>query len=122
MIPTWPVSLPQEPLIAGFTEEKKSLITSVTTGNRSMIVRKVASRTQNKITVSFNFSDEEMDTFENFFNNVLDGGANVFTFEHPRTHVVYNMSFDPSQSVAYKVEPNGSMRFFKVSTSFIVWG
>lgn len=120
-LPSWPVSLPIAPLLAAYLENHPSLSTSVTTGNKSKLIRKTSSRTQIPIVVEFNFSEAQMNVFETFFYNTLEGGAIRFTFVHPRTKQLVEVSFDPSQQNVFTISPNGSMRYFKVTTQFLVW-
>lgn len=120
-LPVWPSALPRQPLLDALEESFPSLISNVTTGNKSMIVRKMASRSQTKLSVSFNFTKEQMQTFEDFFNQTLDGGSVRFTFKHPRKKQNVTVSFSPTQNVAFTSVPNGSMNYFKVQAEFIIW-
>ena len=115
------MSLPVAPLIAAYQEEAKTLAKSITSGNKSLIVRKLATRTQRPISVAFNLSAEQVETFELFFNNTLDGGVGRFSFTHPRTGEEIEVSFDPTQSTAFTISPQSSMRYFKLTAKFIVW-
>lgn len=119
--PVWPPSLPVQPLIDAYNETVPILTSNVTTGNKSIIVRKNSSRIQTFMSVSFNFNKEQMDLFEEFYSQTLSGGANIFTFTHPRKKVTLEVSFSPRQETAYTVAPNGSMEFFKVSAEFMIW-
>ena len=120
-LPSWPSSLPLQPLLDAYNESFPSLISNVTTGNKSIIIRKMASRSQTSLSVSFNLTKEEADIFENFFNSTLDGGALRFTFTHPRKKEQIEVSFSPSQQVAFTLTPNGSMNYFKIDFNLLVW-
>ncbi len=120
-LPEWPMSLPIAPLLASYRETHKSLTSSITTGNKSVIMRKVTTRVQKPMPVVFNFSKEEMTIFENFVYDTLEGGAVRFTFQHPRLKTIIEVTFDPSQENVFTIEPQDSMDFFKVSTQFLVW-
>lgn len=117
----WPSLLPAAPLLAALQEEGKSLAKVVTTGNKSMLVRKLASRTQRRFSAAFNMTAAQVEAFETFFHDTLDGGVARFNFTHPRTGEAIEVSFDPSQSTAYTLTPQGSMEYFKVSAKFIIW-
>lgn len=120
-LPTWPSSLPVAPLIAAYSEQHPSLTTSVTSGNKSKLIRKTSTRTQVPIVVNFNLTKEQLTTFESFVYDVLEGGAVRFTFEHPRKEENVEVSFDATQQNVFTIEPNGSMSYFKVATQFLVW-
>ena len=121
VLPAWPGSLPLTPLLDAYSESFPSLISNVTTGNKSMIVRKMATRSQTMLSVSFNLTKDQAENFIGFFNDTLDGGAGRFTFTHPRKKEVIEVSFSPTQQEAFTLEPNGSMNYFKISTQLIVW-
>lgn len=120
-LPAWPGALPLTPLLDAYSESFPSLISNVTTGNKSMIVRKTATRSQTMLSVSFNLTKEQAETFIGFFEDTLDGGAGRFTFTHPRTKEAIEVSFSPTQQEAFTLEPNGSMNYFKISMQLIVW-
>lgn len=120
-IPSWPVTLPTAPLFAAYSEQHPSLAAVVTSGNKSKLIRKTSTRAQVPISVEFNFSKDQMTLFENFVYTTLEGGAIRFTFKHPRTEQVVDVSFDASQQNLFTIVPNGSMEYFKVSTQFLIW-
>lgn len=120
-IPTWPAGIPIAPLVAAYSETHPSLSTSVTSGNKSKIIRKTSTRTQIPINVAFNFTKDELTLFETFVYSTLEGGVIRFSFAHPRTGTSIETSFDASQQNLFTIEPNGSMNYFKVSTQFLVW-
>lgn len=120
-IPSWPTTLPVSPLLSSYDEEVKSLTSAVTTGNKSILIRRMSTRTQTPISVAFNFTKNQVAIFETFFYNTLGGGALRFSFTHPRTKEEIEVSFDPSSEVAFKISPQDSMSYFKVSAKFLIW-
>lgn len=120
-LPSWPVTLPIAPLLAAYSEQHPNLATSVTAGNKTKLIRRASTRTQIPISVDFNFSKEQMTLFETFVYTTLEGGSIRFTFVHPRTEQAIEVSFDASQQNLFTITPNGSMRYFKVATQFLVW-
>ena len=120
-LPTWPVTLPIAPLLSALSEQYPNLTTSVTSGNKSKLIRKVSTRAQVTLVVNFNFTEEEVGYFTTFVDDTLEGGAMRFTFTHPRTGASIETSFDPTQTNRFTIEPNGSMSYFKVTTQFLIW-
>ena len=120
-LPTWPLELPIAPLISAYQEQYPSLISSVTSGNKSKLIRKTSTRSQISIIVHFNLTKDQVDSFVSFIDDVLEGGAVRFTFRHPRTYEQIEVSLDPTQTNRFTIDPNGSMDYFKVTTQFIVW-
>lgn len=121
VLPAWPGTLPLTPLLDAYNEAYPTLIANVTTGNKSMIVRKMATRSQTILSTSFNLTKAQAEIFEDFFYITLDGGAGRFTFTHPRKKEAIEVSFSPTQNEAFTLTPNGSMDFYKVSMKLIVW-
>lgn len=120
-LPAWPSSLPLAPLIDAYNEAFPSLMANVTTGNKSLLLRKMASRSQITLDISFNLTEEQATIFEEFFYLTLDGGSLRFTFTHPRKKTEIEVSFSPTQQTAFTLKPNGSMEFFEVSFQLLVW-
>lgn len=120
-LPSWPEALPLAPLLDAYDEAHPSLISNVTTGNKSMIVRKMATRSQVVLSTSFNLTRDQASIFEDFFYITLDGGASRFTFTHPRKKEEIEVSFSPTQNEAFTLSPNGSMDFYELAMQLIVW-
>lgn len=119
--PIWPSSLPQAPLLDSYSEKYTTLAQAVTTGNKSILVRRNSTRAQDKISVSFNLTKEQVGYFERFYYNTLAGGTLRFSFIHPRTKSVIDVSFDPTSDNSFSIEPNGSMRNFVLTLQLIIW-
>ena len=120
-LPEWPSTLPVAPLISAYAETHKTLVTAVTTSNKSVLIRKNATRAQPTFTVDFNLTAAQTAFFETFFYDTLEGGAIRFTFKHPRLGTNIEVSFDPTQDSAFTIDPQGGMENFKITTKFLVW-
>lgn len=118
---TWPILLPQAPLLADFQEISTSTTSSVTTGNKSILVRRNTTRSQDRLKVSFHFTREQVDIFNEFYYDVLGGGAKIFYFKHPRTLKIIMVSFDPTSEQGFQLTPLGSMNHYKVDATFLIW-
>lgn len=120
-IPTWPDSLPIAPLLADYSETKSSLAQAVTTGNKSILLRRNSTRAQDKLNVSFALNRQQTKYFEQFFYDTLAGGTLRFTFRHPRTLETIEASFDPTSEQALTITPQESMEIYKVTFTLIIW-
>lgn len=120
-IPMWPDGLPIAPLLADYNETKSSLAQSVTTGNKSILLRRNSTRAQDKLNVSFALNREQTAAFEQFFYDTLAGGTLRFSFRHPRTLKTIEASFDPTSDQAITIAPMESMKVYKVSFTLIIW-
>lgn len=120
-IPTWPVTLPERPEQPDYQESYTSLAQSVTTGNKSLLVRRNSTRAQDKLTVSFILDAEQVGYFTTFYYDTLAGGVLRFTFRHPRTEETIEVSFDPTANEAFTITPYNESTFYKLSASLIIW-
>lgn len=119
----WPASLPIAPLLATYNERYASTVTAVTTGNKSLLVRKNSSRAQNRLDVAFMLNKKQVEYFKTFYNDILDGGSTRFYFQHPRTLEDIECSFDPTTDQPFTITPadNLTMKYYKLVATFIIW-
>lgn len=120
-IPIWPTTLPQAPLIENLSERYTTLAQSVTSGNKSILVRRNSTRAQDRLAVSFNLTRAQVGYFEKFYYDTLAGGTLRFSFTHPRTKNTIEVSIDPTSDSSFTIEPNGSMNFFLLTLQLIIW-
>lgn len=120
-IPIWPFTLPLSPLLDSYEETHSSLAQAVTSGNKSILLRRNATRAQDKLDVAFMLNRQQVGYFTTFFYDTLAGGSLRFHFEHPRTLEQIEVSFDPTAEKAFNVTPQQSMDIYKVSFTLIVW-
>lgn len=120
-IPTWPDTLPPAPQLDGYNETHSSLTTSVTTGNKSLLIRRNSTRAQDRLNLTFMMNRKQVSYFEQFFYNTLAGGSLRFNFTHPRTLETIECSFDPTNDDSITITAQESMNLFKVEVVFIVW-
>lgn len=86
-MPTWPVTLPQYVLEAGYQEqmEDQTIESQVDAGPAKVRRRFTASVRRFQVVVQM--TPAEADIFEDFFLNTLQGGSLSFDWVHPRTRV-----------------------------------
>lgn len=120
-IPIWPDSLPLSPLLDAYEETHSSLAQSVTSGNKSILLRRNSTRAQSKLSVAFALRRKEVEYFTAFFYDTLAGGTLRFTFEHPRTRKQIEVSFDPTSDQAFTIQPQQTMELYKIAFTLIVW-
>lgn len=87
-MPTWPVSLPIQPLVEGYDE------TLPYDGDRSSIDGLPIVQVQRSkaavrpMTVNMDLTSAQVDTFQTFYRTTLGFGALAFDFTFPRTGVI----------------------------------
>ncbi len=120
-LPTWPTTLPQVPQKTSYQEVYTSLATSVVTGNKTKLIRRQATRAQDKISAIYVLSAAQVTDFESFYYNTLAGGTLRFTFPHPRTYVMTEVSLDPTSEQGFTLTPYESTLYFQLAITFLVW-
>lgn len=88
-MPTWPATVPQKPQKQGYGEglEDPGRIRSQMDVATKM--RRRASAGVSTMNCVFDCTDAQADTIEDFYVNGTSHGTLAFTWEHPRTGVLY---------------------------------
>lgn len=109
-MPTWPLTLPQAPLVDGLRETAAdtTLRTAMDAGPAKLRSRTTAGVA--KLSLSYIMSREEVGTLQEFFDDDLVSGALKFSFPHPRVDATVECRF--RQPPAY-APINGD--FFRVA-------
>lgn len=82
---TWPLTLPQSPLISGFELIKRpNTIRSDVDVGRAKVRRRYTKKMED-MQCSFLMTQEQWNIFDAFFETTLNGGVNTFNFTHPWT-------------------------------------
>jgi hypothetical protein len=83
-MPNWPLTLPQGPLAEGYQESpgKTVIRTPMEVGPAKQ--RRCYTAGVKQITLTWELEGSEVDTFETFFKETLEGGALSFEMPHPR--------------------------------------
>lgn len=82
---TWPATLPQRPLVDGWSEAfaDTGIRTSMDVGPAK--TRRRTSAGEKKYEVSFYMTSAQVDILETFYSTNLASGTIEFTWNHPRT-------------------------------------
>jgi hypothetical protein len=84
-MPTWPVSLPQTPLIAGYSEQPPDIIVETKMDAGPPKARRRFSAGIRPIKVKMLMTTAQVETLDVFYITTLAGGALTFDYTHPRT-------------------------------------
>ena len=89
----WPGSLPQSPLLEGFSEqgEEQSLRTTMDVGPDKL--RKRASAVPTVVKFNMIMDETQRGTLENFYDSTLNGGSLDFTFTDPLSNTQRQFRF-----------------------------
>lgn len=83
-MPTWPITLPVEPVADSIIETPPNLLARSEMDAGPAKVRKRFTAGVRKFEVAYVFQPAEMAIWEDFYENSLSDGALSFTYPHPR--------------------------------------
>ena len=86
-MPTWPASLPQTPLIAGYKEKVPDLVLRTTMDTGPDKTRRRATAGVRPFDWPTILTTAQIATLDTFYVTTLNSGALTFTVNHPRTAV-----------------------------------
>lgn len=91
---TWPESLPQRPLVNSYEEKppKTAMHTEMDSGPPKSRRRYTAQ--PRPIRMRFLMDSDQLETFDEFFNETIKGGALKFNFPEPRTQTIREFKID----------------------------
>ena len=103
-MPTWPASLPQKPLQRNYQENFGSTLVSTQMDKGPDKRRRRSTARVDTFQVSFIMDTTQVQTFENFVDNDLNGGALSYQWEHPRT----------GNTRSFRIVPQGQDNIFSL--------
>ena len=118
-IPTWPTTLPLQPLVDGYEESWFSQTEYKTPDSGAPMVRRRQRLSIRAFKVQFVLTEEQVNYLDDFIYNTLEGGTLRFSFVHPRTKEIVEMSFygkDTSTELVTIGEPKGTRMPVNVNT------
>ncbi len=80
---TWPSSLPQSPLINGYSRTQQPQVARTPMDSGPAYQRRRFTAASKPITMMFNLDKAQRQTFWDFFNNTVSGGALPFDWVDP---------------------------------------
>lgn len=136
-IPTWPTTLPLQPLVDGYEESWYAQTVYKTPDSGAPMVRRKQILSIRAFKVKFVLNEEQVKILDDFIYNILEGGALRFSFTHPRTKEDVEMSFygkDTASELVTVGEPKGTRMpvnpetgvrpltvYYTVSFTMILW-
>lgn len=130
-LPVWPVDLPLHPLVEGYDETWFSQTEMKTPDNGAPMVRRKQVLSIKLISVQFALTQSQVELLHTFVYDTLAGGTYRFSWTHPRTKEMVEMSFygkDTSSDLITIHEPKGTQFanrddtvYYTVSTKLIIW-
>lgn len=99
-MPTWPSTLPQEPLQQGYEEARQSGVVRTQMDKGPPKARQRSSATVSRFQMRFRITGSQVATLESFFEDDLDYGALRFDWTHPRTGAAVQFRFREPYSLS----------------------
>ena len=91
--PLWPPSLPQRPLVQGYSERAPETVIRTQTEAGPPKLRRRFTAGVRRFEMQLRLTSAQMDTLESFFDATVQGGALPFDWVHPRTGVITSFRF-----------------------------
>lgn len=110
MAQTWPVSLQQKLNEQGFTFSLGETVTTSSMGVGPAKKRRRFTKPIDTLRGTINLEESDYQTFYDFFNTTLNGGIEVFEYEHPITKLTQEFRFVRAPNIS----PLGGS-YFRVS-------
>lgn len=101
-IATWPLSLPEYPLVQGMREQPQSATVRSDPDYGPALQRRRFSAITRKMEVSFSLDGTQYATFKDFFHNTLLDGADKFEFTDPFDDATYEFRFTETYTTTAK--------------------
>lgn len=108
-IAVWPVTLPIEPLVRGYSESAPNLLLRTEADQGPARVRRKCTAVPWTFNVTMNMTATQASAFDTFVRTTLQGGALRFEFTNGRTGDTEEVRMVPiSQQMMYSVRRTGA--------------
>ena len=95
---TWPTDLPQCPILNAFSEQRQRNLVSFKPDVGPPKIRRRASASAVLAAVSFRMTDDDVGSFNTFFEDTLKDGSLPFDWQHPIDGLIYSWWFDSGEA------------------------
>ena len=97
---TWPATLPQSPLVAGYSEQRTDAKQRSTMSTGPAKVRRRFTAVPTTFEVQHLLTNTELATFETFYVDTLSEGTDSFDVPHPRTGTTVTVHYTDAKALA----------------------
>lgn len=97
-VDSWPTTLPQCPILNGFSEQRQNNIIEFSSDIAAPKIRRRSSKTSMLTSVMFRMTTTELSVFNTFYIDTLRDGTTQFDWMHPITKVNYSWMFDANNA------------------------
>jgi hypothetical protein len=119
--PAWHTSLPQSPLVDGFSTSKGKTVASWQPDTGPPLVRVRWSFGIRPMHMAFMMSIAQKDIFNTFYDVTLVRGSLPFRIKDPSLGVTVRALFHPEEAPSF-VSPDGGRKWWRVECSLLVIG
>lgn len=89
----WPASLPQNPMKQGYSESPPNTVQRTNMDAGPPKVRRRFTAGVRPFNMDIKLSPTQTETLDVFYNSTTNGGADPFTWKHPRTGITVSFRF-----------------------------
>lgn len=97
-ITTWPATLPQCPILNGFSEQKQTNNVSFSPDVGPPKVRRRSTGAAWQTSVAYRMTTAQLSDFNDFYETSLSDGSVPFSWNHPVQQITYYWMFDPKDA------------------------
>jgi hypothetical protein len=106
----WPLSLPQCPILNGFSEQKQTNVVAFTPDVGPPKITRRSTSSLWKTSLTYRMTTAQLATFNSFYEVTLKDGSLPMTWKHPVNQTLYYWSFDPKESPRIDRATSGTFR------------
>ena len=98
MATPWPATLPQCPVLNGFSEQRQRNVVAFTPDVGPPKMRRRSTASSTLTSVAYRMTKTQLDAFNTFYETTLADGSLPFDWRHPVTGVTYTWVFKSSDA------------------------
>ncbi len=98
MTAAWPITLPQCPVLNGFSEQRQRNIVAFNPDVGPPKIRRRSSASAVLTSATFRLTTDELSDFDTFFIDTLKDGSLPFEWQHPINRLIYSWWIDSHEA------------------------
>lgn len=95
---TWPATIPQCPILNGFSEQKQVNVVAFSPDVGPPKMRRRSTTAWWQTSVAYRMTRTQLTTFNTFYETTIQDGSLPFTWKHPILQTNFDWVFDPKET------------------------
>jgi len=117
----WPTSLPQKPLVDGYSREVPNNVIRSSMDTGSDKVRKRGNGKPQVVKATYAMTAAQRDTLETFIRDSIAYGAICFNWPHPELNKLVRARLKASSDGVCTFQPYKDTRWWQTQLTFEIW-